>query len=106
MRSASSYYARYSSLPADVGFDGRMDRPLSSYLTNGEYVAVTYCKGLLLFDALLSLSGRERMNAALQDYFSSNAFGIAGTEALASSFARAGMEVLPVIKAFTEGRTV
>lgn len=106
VRSASSYYARYSSLPADVGFDGRMDRPLSSYLTNGEYVAVTYCKGLLLFDALLSLSGRERMNAALQDYFSSNAFGIADAEALASSFARAGMEVLPVIEAFTEGRTV
>ena len=39
--------ASYLALPTEIGFDPNMRRHLSTYVSVGEYVAVTYCKGLL-----------------------------------------------------------
>ena len=104
--SARACYSVYSRLPEDVGFDGRMDRPLSSYLTAGEYVAVAYCKGLLLFDTLLSLAGEEKLDAALADYYAANAFSVADGHALAAAFSRAGFDAAPIISSFVRDTAV
>ena len=104
VRSASEYYAVYANMPEAVGFDGRMNRHLSTYLSTGEYVAVTYCKGLVLFDTVFSLCGKEKTEAALRNYFSANAFGIARPQELKAAFSAAGADVGSVIDGFTEDR--
>ena len=91
-------------MPEAVGFDGRMNRHLSTYLSTGEYVAVTYCKGLVLFDTVFSLCGKEKTEAALRNYFSANAFGIARPQELKAAFSAAGADVGSVIDGFTEDR--
>ena len=83
-----------------------MDRPLSSYLTSGEYVAVAYCKGLLLFDTLLSLAGEEKLTAALADYYAANAFSVADGHALAAAFSREGFDAAPIIFSFVRDTAV
>lgn len=103
---AEENYLVYRRLPAAVGFDGAMSRPLSSFLTNGEYVAVTYAKGVLLFDTLLQLAGKDKLNAALADYFAANAFSIATPADLSDSFARAGFAASGIIDSFASGTEI
>lgn len=103
---AKENYLVYRRLPAAVGFDGAMSRPLSSFLTDGEYVAVTYAKGVLLFDTLLQLAGKDKLNAALADYFAANAFAIATPAALSESFARAGFAASGIIDSFASGTEI
>ena len=104
--SAKENYLVYRRLPAAVGFDGAMSRPLSSFLTDGEYVAVTYAKGVLLFDTLLQLAGRDKFDAALADYFSSNAYAIATPADLTKSFVRAGFDASGIIASFAAGTEI
>ena len=103
---AKQNYLVYRRLPAAVGFDGAMSRPLSSFLTDGEYVAVTYAKGVLLFDTLLQLAGKDKLNAALSDYFSSNAYSIATPADLSESFVRAGFDASGIISSFAAGTEI
>lgn len=99
-------YLVYRRLPAAVGFDGAMSRPLSSFLTDGEYVAVTYAKGVLLFDTLLQLAGKDKFDAALADYFSSNAYAVATPADLTESFVRAGFDASGIIASFATGTEI
>lgn len=94
----------YSAFSAheNLGFDGKMNRPLSSYSTDGEYVAVTYCKGALLFDALRSLVGDNKFQSALQRYFKDNAYGIATQASLVSAFKAEGYDVAKIIDNWTQ----
>ena len=103
---ARAYLAAYTSLPAEIGFDDTLDRPLSSFLTAGEYTAVAYCKGMLLFDTLLSLAGEEKLTAALADYYAANAFSVADGHALAAAFSRAGFDAAPIISSFVRDTAV
>lgn len=84
--SAKACLASYLALPTEIGFDPNMRRHLSTYVSVGEYVAVTYCKGLLLFDALYALVGDDGMSEALTVYFSENAFSVADAEDIISAF--------------------
>ena len=104
--SAAAYYAVYERMPSEIGFDSAMNRHLSSYLTNGEYVAVTYCKGLLLFDTLLTLAGEDTMLRALAEYCSSNAYSVASQADLSAAFERAGFAAAGIIDSFTSGTVV
>lgn len=97
---ARDYFSLYASLPSAIGFDGSLSRPASSFLTAGEYTAVVYCNGLLLFDTLLSLTGRAAFSAALADYFETCAFSVAAPSDLAAAFSRAGFDIRPVLAAY------
>lgn len=103
VRAAETSYSVFARLPETVGFDRRMSRPLSSYLTNGEYVAVVYAEGLILFDTLMRLAGRERTENALASLYSSCLFGIASPDDLAAAFDSAGFAAAPLIESFREG---
>lgn len=95
-----SYSAFYSH--ENLGFSGKMNRPLSSYVTDGEYVAVTYFKGALLFDALHSLTGDAKFQSALKRYFDENAFGIATQASLINAFKAEGFDISKLINRWTE----
>lgn len=80
---ARAYLAAYTSLPAEIGFDNTLDRPLSSFLTAGEYTAVAYCKGMLFFHDLRTSLGDDALTQALASYYSENAFTVASPADLA-----------------------
>lgn len=101
-----NYYAGYERLPEEIGFDGRMSRPLCGFLAEGEYVAVTYMKGFLLFDALLQVAGREKFNAALSDYFASNAYSIATPDDLVASFENQGILAGGIVDSFVSDKAI
>ena len=93
----SSSYNDFVSVMRPVGFDASMQRPLSTYLSNGEYVAVTYQKGTLLFDHLLSIVGEKKFVAALKEYYASNKFLVATPSSLAAAFKTQGFDVAPIL---------
>lgn len=103
---AQTYYGVYARMPAEVGFNPVMNRHLSSYISNGEYVAVTYCKGLLLFDALLSLAGEAKFETALRNYFADNLFSVATEQNLADAFEQAGFDAKGIIESFVSGAAI
>ena len=97
---ATAHYSRFAALPEAVGFSGKMSRPLSSYVSAGEYVAVTYSKGLLLFDTLFTLAGEKTFVAALADYCRSHAYDTATADDLAAAFLSQGFDASGVMNAF------
>lgn len=100
------YYARYERLPQEIGFDGRMSRPLDGFIAEGEYVAVTYMKGFLLFDALLQVAGKDRFDDALADYFAANAYAIATPDDLIAAFERNGVLAGGIVNSFVDDKAV
>ena len=102
MANMSRSYASFSALKNTVGFDGRMNRPLSSYLTDGEYVAVTYLKGALLFDTLRTLVGDRKFQAALRHYYAAGIYRIATQQDLIAAFKTQGYDVASIINGWTD----
>ncbi len=97
MASLSRSYSSFSALKNTVGFDGTMNRPLSSYLTEGEYVAVTYLKGALLFDALRSLVGDKKFQGAMRQYYADNIYGVATQTDLIEAFKSQGYDISSIV---------
>lgn len=102
MANISRSYSAFSSLKNTVGFDGRMNRPLSSYLTEGEYVAVTYCKGAMLFDTLHSIVGAKKFQAALKRYYSDNIYCVATQDSLIAAFKTQGYNIASIVNGWTD----
>ena len=101
MQSISRSYSAFSALKPTVGFDGRMNRHLTSYLTEGEYVAVTYYKGALLFDTLHTLVGDKKFQAAMKSYYDSNKYSVATQAELISAFKAQGYNVESIVTGWT-----
>lgn len=76
-----------------LGFDSNMNRHLSSYVSQGEYVAVVYCKGAMLFYTLRNLVGDDNFCKALRCYYENNKFDIATQSDLCSAFKSQGFDV-------------
>lgn len=93
----SASYNDFVAVMRPVGFDANMQRPLSSYLSSGEYVAVAYQKGALLFDHLRSVVGERKFVAALREYYSANKFRVATPSSLAAAFKTQGFDVAPIL---------
>ena len=101
MQSISRSYSAFSALKPTVGFDGRMNRHLTTYLTEGEYVAVTYYKGALLFDTLHTLVGDKKFQAAMKCYFERNKYSIATQAELVSAFKAQGYNMESIVSGWT-----
>ena len=100
MTSIARSYSAFSAHKNDVGFDGSMNRPLSSYLTDGEYVAVSYFKGAMLFNTLRELVGDNRFQSAMQRYFKDNFNGVADSASLISAFKAQGYDASGIVNGF------
>ena len=106
MNSISASYAAFAAHKYTVGFDGSMNRPLSSYLTDGEYVAVSYFKGAILFNTLRELVGDDKFQASMQRYFSDNLYGVATEASLIAAFKTQGYDVSGIVTGFINDTVV
>ncbi len=68
--------------------DESMNRNLSEYATEPEYVNITYTKGMLLFDSLRSMMSDRKFFACLKNYFEEYAFENSSAEKLIESFSK------------------
>ncbi len=95
----------YSSILGEV--DQRMQRDLSEFETEPEYVNCTYTKGMLLFDSLRESLGKRKFEKCLKNYFKEYKFKNSSYEKMVESFsktARRNMEGL--FRAYVDGKVV
>ncbi len=93
-------YRQFDKFRNNVGFNAKMSRPLTSYLTNGEYVAVVYLKGSILFETLRNIAGDDKMLASLKTYYQSNYMRIATKEDLIDAFTKNNVYVQGIVDSF------
>ena len=88
VKNATSVYKRfvevYSGLIKD--FSTAMDRPISAFETEPEYVHLTYTKGVLMFDTLRESVGDRKFTRALKDYYKKFAYRNASSADMIASF--------------------
>ena len=66
--------------------DTSMNRKLNEYTNESEYVYIAYVKGMLMFDSLNEVLGREKFLKAVQTYYNDNKFSIATPDDLIEAF--------------------
>jgi aminopeptidase N len=66
--------------------DTSLDRNISEYDTEPEYVYMAYVKGMLLFDNLRDVVGDKKFFKALKDYYSNNIFELVTPNTLIDDF--------------------
>lgn len=66
--------------------DSSMNRSLDEYTNESEYVYIAYVKGMLIFDSLREVIGKDKFSRAIKQYFEDNKFGIATPDSLINSF--------------------
>lgn len=93
-------YSAFADHKNNVGFNGKMDRPLSTYLTDGEYSAVAYMKGAMLFETLRNIAGDRRFQQAMKRYCADNMMKIATATSLAEAFLAEGVDVSATLNAW------
>lgn len=101
MARADETYRSFESIAKPTGFDGKMNKHLSEFLTQGEYVAVTYLKGALMFETIRSLVGDTKFTAALATYYNNNKFAIATDKQLVSAFKTQGYDISSIVEYYT-----
>ena len=99
IKDISRSYSAFAQDLRPAGFSEKMERPLSSFLTTGEYVAVVYKQGALLFDMIRGLVGDKKFVAAMRVYFEDNKFGFADKNSLISAFKTQGYDISPILAA-------
>ncbi len=103
-RSYRAYFSVYSQL--HDGADTRMNRPLTSYAGEYEYRNIAYDKGVILFDRIREITGREKFNAALKRYAAKYSGKMATPAELMKCFSYAGSDVSALFDSFLEGKCV
>ncbi len=103
MSTVEDEYAKWKTL-SSLGTYGLMKRPLTDFLTEGEYVATAYVKGAILFNTLRQVMGDTNFSLALKDYATQIRFKIASAENLISSFEKYHSGIGGVINSFVEGK--
>ena len=85
--------------------DTSMNRKLNEYNNESEYVYIAYVKGMLLFDSLHEILGKEKFINALQTYFKDNEFKIATPDSLINSFEQSSHTSLrEIFNSWIEGK--
>lgn len=109
IKNAYSNYLLFVEVYGDVygELDTSMDRNLSEFKTEPEYVYLTYVKGMLLFDTLREILGMDKFTKCLQTYYKQNSFKIAKPEDMISAFEKASNTKLETIfKSWIEGKVI
>ena len=81
-----------------------MNRNLSQFATEPEYVNCTYTKGMLLFDCIRNTMSERKFFNCLKDYFKQYSFKNSSAEKLIESFSKsAHINLESFFKAWIEG---
>ncbi len=100
-----NFVSIYKSILGDV--DESMQRELSQFETEPEYVNCTYTKGMLLFDSLRETLGRRKFEKCLRNYFKEYKYKNSSYEKMVESFSKSANRNLEgVFKAWVEGKVV
>lgn len=71
-----------------------------------DYVALTYVKGVMLFDTLRTLLGDEKLLSALSAYYRDNSYEIATAGDLISAFDGVDINAGGIIRTFLQGKEI
>ena len=84
-----------------------MNRDISQYDTEPEYVSMAYVKGMLLFDNLRETIGDKKFFSGLQKYFSENMFTNVTPTILIDTFSKvSGSNLKPFFDSWITGKVV
>lgn len=87
--------------------DESMDRNLSEFNTEPEYVNCIYTKGMLMFDNLRTNIGNRKFSTCLKDYYKNYSFKNASAEDLIDSFSKsAKCNLEGFFKAWIKGEVI
>ena len=109
MQNAAAGYKNFVSIYSKINgrVDESMDRNLSQFATEPEYVNCVDTKGMLLFDSLRQTLGDRKFFKCLRDYFEKfeyqNASGIGMIESFTKS---AKIKLEQYFSAWIEGKVV
>ncbi len=85
--------------------DTSMNRALNEYTNESEYVYIAYVKGMLLFDSVREIMGKDNFISALQYYFEHNKFKISTPEKLIESFEKSsGQKLSELFESWINGK--
>lgn len=88
-------------------FDESMNRKLTEFATEPEYVNLTYTKGMLMFDSIRKTMSNRRFFKCLQNYFEEYKYKNSSAEKLTESFSKtAHINMEKFIDAWTSGQVV
>lgn len=105
LQSYKTFVRVYTNVTGSV--DTSMDRALSAFNTEPEYVQCTYTKGLLLFDAIRETVGDRKFFKALEDYYQDFSFKNATPADMIASFNHStGYDLEGFIMSWLEGDVV
>ncbi len=109
IKNTNNSYVTFVDLYTDVlgKVDTSMNRKLNEYNTEPEYVYMTYVKGMLLFDNIRTLVGKEKFIDALQAYYSTYALNNVTPSDFVSVLEKTcGRELKSYINTWVEGKVV
>ena len=105
LTSYKTFVRVYSSVNGEV--DTSMDRPLSDFATEPEYVQNTYTKGLLMFDSLRKSTGDRKFFKALKNYYKDFCYkNVTPAEFIASFIDSTGYNLENFINSWLNGEVV
>ncbi len=108
LRNALSAYKAYYSIYSQIFGESNtgMNRNLGSFISEYEYVNLTYNKGVLLFDALREGIGDNRFFGGLKEYYKEFCFEVATPEDMIACFQKMGVDVNGLFDSFLLGTAV
>ena len=76
LNSALSSYLLFVDVYKEVydEFDSSMNRNITKFKTETEYVYLTYVKGVLMFDSISEIVGERKMEDSLKNFYKQNSF--------------------------------
>lgn len=98
-----AFYSVYNQIFGDA--DTTMNRPVSAYLSDYEYVNIAYNKSLLMFEAVRAACGDDAFKAALKEYYSAYKFAVAPPEGLIAAFVKHA-DTEGIFESFIEGKII
>lgn len=109
IKNTNNSYVTFVELYKDVlgSVDTSMNRSLNEYNTEPEYVYMTYVKGMLFFDNLRELVGKNKFLEGLQTYYSTYAFSNVTPEHFIGVFEKVcNKELRSYINSWIDGKVV
>jgi len=85
--------------------DTTMNRALNEYNNESEYVYIAYVKGMLLFNSIDEILGRDKFLTCLQHYFDTHKFKVATPSSMIESFEQScNSELNAVFESWINGK--
>lgn len=109
IKNTNNSYVTFVELYKDVlgNVDTSMNRSLNEYNTEPEYVYMTYVKGMLLFDNLRELIGKNKFLDGLKEYYKTYAFTNVTPEHFIGVFEKVtNRELKSYVNTWIEGKVV